>query len=149
MGFRMRKSIKIAPGIKVNVGRKSASVSLGPKGMKRTYSTTGRKTTSVSLGHGISYSSSSGGKRRSSAKRNTVKKQTQQIKKDTSKYNTICIVLGVIAFITSFIYLGFFVAIPSIVLGIKYTLEHGKDKKVLIGCICSLIGIIISFSLAG
>lgn len=29
MGFRMRKSFKIAPGVRVNVGTKSAGVSVG------------------------------------------------------------------------------------------------------------------------
>lgn len=147
MGFRMKKSFKVAPGVKVNLGRKSASVSLGPKGFKRTYSTTGRKTTSVSLGHGMSYTTSKSGNRKGThtATRNTV---VQKKQKDTSSYNIICLILGIIAFLTSFVYLGFFVAIPSIVLGIKYTIDHGKDKKVLIGCILSLVGIIIAFALA-
>lgn len=34
MGFRFRKSFKIAPGIKVNVSKKGASLSAGAKGFR-------------------------------------------------------------------------------------------------------------------
>lgn len=61
MGLRFRKSIKIAPGVRVNVGKKSSSISFGGKGMRYTISSTGRKTTSVGIpGTGIYYTSSSG-----------------------------------------------------------------------------------------
>ena len=63
MGFRFRKSVKIAPGIKLNLGKKSASVSFGGKGARYTVSSTGRKTASVGIpGTGISYSEQNGGK---------------------------------------------------------------------------------------
>lgn len=68
MGFRYRKSIKIAPGVRVNIGKKSASVSLGGKGFRTTYSTSGRKTTTVGLpGTGLSYSSSTSTKKATNA----------------------------------------------------------------------------------
>lgn len=44
-----RKSFKLFPGVRLNLGKKSASVTVGPKGLKRTYSTTGRTTTSADL----------------------------------------------------------------------------------------------------
>lgn len=57
MGFRFRKSVKIAPGVRLNLNRKSASISLGGKGAHYTVSSTGRKTATVGLpGTGISYS---------------------------------------------------------------------------------------------
>lgn len=56
MGLRFRKSISLLPGVKLNIGTKSASISLGKKGMHYTMSTTGRKTVSVGLpGTGLSY----------------------------------------------------------------------------------------------
>lgn len=56
MGFRFRKSIKIFPGFRLNFGKKSASISIGGKGFKKTYSTTGKVTTSIGIpGTGISY----------------------------------------------------------------------------------------------
>ncbi|MER1958841.1 MAG: DUF4236 domain-containing protein [Solibacillus sp.] len=56
MGFRFRKSIKVAPGVKINLGKKGASVTVGNK-YARTTIGKGRRTNSVSLpGTGISYS---------------------------------------------------------------------------------------------
>lgn len=60
--MRFRKSVKIAPGVKVNLNKKSTSVTFGGKGVHRTISSTGKKTTSVGLpGSGAYYTTSSGG----------------------------------------------------------------------------------------
>nr|DAM37286.1 MAG TPA: TM2 domain [Caudoviricetes sp.] len=62
MGLRFRKSKQIMPGVRLNFSGKSASVSVGPKGLKKTFSTSGRTTTTAGIpGSGISYSSRSGG----------------------------------------------------------------------------------------
>lgn len=59
MGMRFRKSKKIAPGVRVKLNAKSASISIGPKGFKKTFSTSGRTTTTVGIpGTGLSYSTS-------------------------------------------------------------------------------------------
>ena len=56
MGFRFRKSISLGKGLKLNIGTKSASISAGTKGVRKTISTTGRETTTFSIpGTGISY----------------------------------------------------------------------------------------------
>lgn len=61
MGLKFRKSYKIAPGVKVNINKKSSSVSFGGKGVHHSISSTGRKTTSVGIpGSGIGYTHSSG-----------------------------------------------------------------------------------------
>ena len=66
MGFRFRRSFKIAPGVRVNLNKKSASVSFGTKGLKHTVSTTGKSHTTVGIpGTGLSYTTSSGGVARS------------------------------------------------------------------------------------
>lgn len=66
MGFRFRRSFKIAPGVRVNLNKKSASVSFGTKGLKHTVSTTGKSHTTVGIpGTGLSYTTSSGGAARS------------------------------------------------------------------------------------
>jgi len=49
MGLRFRRSIKIAPGVRVNLNKKSASVTFGPKGLKHTVSTTGKSHTTVGV----------------------------------------------------------------------------------------------------
>jgi len=62
MGFRFRRSKKILPGVRLNLNKNSASLSFGPRGLKRTISTTGRSTTTVGIpGTGIHYSERSGG----------------------------------------------------------------------------------------
>ena len=62
MGFRFRKSIKIAPGVRVNLNKNSTSVTFGGKGFHHTVSSTGRKTTTAGIpGTGISYTTTDGG----------------------------------------------------------------------------------------
>lgn len=66
MGFRFRKSFKVAPGVRLNLGKKSSSISIGGKGFSTSISTTGKRTRTVSIpGTGISHVSTSGGKRSS------------------------------------------------------------------------------------
>lgn len=61
MGLRFRKSIKIAPGVKINLNKKSTSVTFGGKGVHYTASSTGKKTASVGIpGTGISYTKTTG-----------------------------------------------------------------------------------------
>ena len=61
MGWRFRKSIKILPGVRVNFGLRSSSISFGGKGFRTTYSSTGRVTRSVGIpGTGLSYVTTSG-----------------------------------------------------------------------------------------
>ena len=60
MGFRFRKSIKLAPGVRLNLGKKSASISFGTRGLRHTISTSGRRTVSIGVpGTGIYYTKSS------------------------------------------------------------------------------------------
>jgi hypothetical protein len=47
MGIRVRKSFKVAPGVRVNVGNKSSSVTVGNKYGRATISTSGDKRSKV------------------------------------------------------------------------------------------------------
>ena len=59
MGLRFRKSITILPGVKLNLGKTGASVSLGVKGLHANIHTSGKVTGTASLpGTGISYQKS-------------------------------------------------------------------------------------------
>lgn len=59
MGFNFRKSFSLGNGVRVTVGKKSASVSVGRKGVRGSISTTGKATGTVSIpGTGLSYSTS-------------------------------------------------------------------------------------------
>ncbi len=62
MGWGFRKSIKIAPGVRINLSRSGISTSLGGKGF--TYNTRGRITTSIP-GTGIRYTTSLKGRKSS------------------------------------------------------------------------------------
>ena len=56
MGLRFRKSITILPGVKLNIGKTGASLSLGTKGIHANIHTNGTVTGTASLpGTGISY----------------------------------------------------------------------------------------------
>ena len=98
MGTRFRRSFKIAPGVRVNLNKKSASVSFGPKGLKHTISTTGKSHTTVGIpGTGLSYTTSSGGK--SGAQQGAVSIPAAQ-RPTSSKSKTVALLLC--------IFLGFF-----------------------------------------
>ena len=53
--FRFRKSIKLAPGIKINLNKKSVSLTTGVKGFHHTVGTRGSQTTIGLPGTGLSY----------------------------------------------------------------------------------------------
>lgn len=55
MGFRFRKSIKIAPGISLNLGKKGISASIGPRGAKVTIGSRGSRATLGIPGTGMSF----------------------------------------------------------------------------------------------
>lgn len=56
MPVTFRKSFRILPGVRLNIGRKSWSLTIGPKkGPKRTWSSTGRTTTSMDLPGPLGY----------------------------------------------------------------------------------------------
>ena len=59
MGLRFRKSITILPGVKLNLGKTGASISLGVKGLHANIHTSGKVTGTASLpGTGVSYQKS-------------------------------------------------------------------------------------------
>lgn len=56
MGLRLRKSVKIAPGVRLNIGKKSVGVSAGVKGYRKSINSSGRVTTSIGTPvAGVSY----------------------------------------------------------------------------------------------
>lgn len=119
MGFKFRKQVKIAPGVKLNINKNSASVSIGPKGLKQTYSTTGKKTTTVGIpGTGLSYSTTESIKKPNESKPS----EDQSTSSETySTCSTICFVLSVPLLIIGLLYaildrIGFFFACVGLIL---------------------------------
>jgi hypothetical protein len=65
MGFRFRRSFKIAPGVRLNMGRSGfTSMSVGPRGLKMNVGARGVRTTVGIPGTGISYTTSTATGRR-------------------------------------------------------------------------------------
>lgn len=88
MGLRFKKSIKIAPGVKVNLNKNSTSVSVGTKGKHYTVNSKGKTTTTVGIpGTGLSYSTTSSG---SKSKKTSVKSKTPAVKKSKPKKKGGC-----------------------------------------------------------
>jgi hypothetical protein len=56
MGFRFRRSLRLAPGIRINLSKTGASLSLGRRGATMNFSRRGTKATVGVPGTGISYS---------------------------------------------------------------------------------------------
>lgn len=56
MGFRFRRSLKIAPGIRLNLGKRGTSLSIGGRGATVNVGKKGVRTTVGIPGTGISYS---------------------------------------------------------------------------------------------
>jgi hypothetical protein len=56
VGFRFRRSFRLLPGIRLNVGGKSASLSFGGRGFHYTVGTAGRRVTVGLPGTGLSWS---------------------------------------------------------------------------------------------
>jgi uncharacterized protein DUF4236 len=50
--FGFRKSFRIVPGVKLNVGKRSAGLSAGPRGLKLSANSRGRRQASASW-HGL------------------------------------------------------------------------------------------------
>ncbi|WP_369204989.1 DUF4236 domain-containing protein [Streptomyces sp. PU-14G] len=60
MGLTFRKSIRILPGVRMNINRRSVSFRVGgPGGGRRTYGSRGRRTTSMDLPGPFGYRRSS------------------------------------------------------------------------------------------
>ena len=69
LGLRFRKSVKIAPGIKLNFNKKSTGLTFGGKGFHYTINSKGKRTKSVGIpGTGLYYSTSSSGSKNEKSK---------------------------------------------------------------------------------
>jgi len=73
MGFRFRRSLKIIPGLQLNLGKRGASVSVGQRGARVTLGRDNVRTTGGIPGTGVSYTHSQpyGRDGRDSSRRNS------------------------------------------------------------------------------
>jgi tetratricopeptide (TPR) repeat protein len=77
MGFRMRKSMKIAPGVRLSVSKSGVGASVGGKGARYSAHSSGRRTTTLGSGvvPGVYYQESSGGGRSRSGSQSRAQQQ--------------------------------------------------------------------------
>ena len=144
MGLRFRKSFKIAPGVKVNLNKRSTSVTFGGKVFHHTISSTGKRTSSASIpGTGIYYTKTSGKKKtakRGATPRRTVPKAPKNHRpKNTQKWYTRT---GWIIFFLIFL------SPLGIYLMWRYKKGWNKISKVSISILCSFWFIILLASAA-
>lgn len=81
MGFRFRKSVKIAPGVRMNIGKRGVGFSAGVKGARISTGPSGTRLTTSIPGTGISYQTKLSSKKRRPARKqyNTLTEQ-QKVK---------------------------------------------------------------------
>ena len=77
MSFRFRRSVKLMPGVRLNVGLGRSSLSLGGRGATVNLSSRGTRTTLGIPGTGLSWTSSSGGSRASGRARGPTQRQLE------------------------------------------------------------------------
>lgn len=101
MAMRFRRSKKIAPGVRLTLGKGSASVRFGPRGIGVSKSTTGRTTTSVGVpGSGLSWTRSTTAKRKAAPPKATATPSRSPAELDRRRRMNrvlIPVVLGIIA----------------------------------------------------
>lgn len=82
MGVRFRKSFKVAPGVKFNVGKKGVSTSIGGKGLRVNSSSRGVSVGTSIPGTGISYSKNLSSRNKRPQRTNYERLQQQQAKEE-------------------------------------------------------------------
>lgn len=88
MGLRFRKSFKVAPGVKVNLGKKSAGVSIGGKYGGVSFNTkSGARVRASAPGTGLSYSTKVGGAKQQS--RNTSSQKARNASYQQPQNNSV------------------------------------------------------------
>ena len=93
MAIRYRRSKKIFPGVKLNLNKKSISVTVGPKWLHKTYSTTGRTTTTASIpGTGLYASATAKPKQAETP----VRPNPEKAKPDKATIVRRCIIWGIV-----------------------------------------------------
>ncbi len=103
MGLRFRKSIKIAPGVRVNVSTRGTSLSVGKRGLTTNISRRGVRSTIGIPGSGISYTTRTA---RWNNRRNIANLPNRQFVNDAS-YRRVSFLLGMGIFFMPYIFAWF------------------------------------------
>lgn len=140
MGLRFRKSFKIAPGVKLNFGKKSQSITFGGKGVHYTVNSKGKTTKSIGIpGSGLYYTETSNSGSGSMQDENRSNTGGFNIKNMGCLGWILILVLGLIAMTFAIaLYPAFWIlAIPATIYFLK-SKKYSKFRKRNIA-ICSII----------
>lgn len=96
MGLKFRKSKKIAPGVRLNFSKKGMGVSFGGKHARYSISPTGRRTTSFRIAPGLTYSKSSGGRKRARKANTTYYSAYKEPRKQVKTSNAVASIIFII-----------------------------------------------------
>ena len=141
MGFRFRRSFKIAPGLKVNFNKNSVSLTAGTRGAHYTINSKGKKTKSVGIpGTGLSYTETTGGAKRTNSAGGSNSMDT----KSTRKSNGCLTIVGIIFLIALAIAIYSFAWIPGLIALVYFALKKNLDKKQKLTRIGIAIAVIIT-----
>lgn len=148
MGLRFRKSVKIAPGVKLNLNKKSVGVTIGKKGAHYTVNSKGKKTASVGIpGTGLSYSTSSGGNT-SNNKQTSSSSSTGGSNKKGGCATCLLYLLGICLVLAIFAYAWIPGIIGMIYFSRKITNPSEKKKTLgILGVITVLSFLLFAFTL--
>ena len=148
MGFRFRKSVKIAPGVRMNFGKKGVGMSFGTKGARVSVNSSGRSRATVGIpGTGLSYSTSLNGKKKRKTTKATPVQKAPKVKKPASPitklllgaFYILCCIYMLIYGIIQFAQSGWILVVLGLALGffaVRYSrkqlwsvLEEHKKKN--------------------
>ena len=121
MAFRFRKSFKVAPGVRVNLGKKNVSVTVGGRGGRITTGTAGTTVSASVPGTGFGYSSrlSTGTAARKAAS-----------SPDASNGGDTLAGLGILSSICGIFFPPLLIfSVPAIVLGKVWSRRIKKDRE--------------------
>lgn len=108
MGFNFRKSLKIAPGVKLNIGKNGiTSVSAGVKGARVSVGKKGTRTTVGIPGTGLSYSSYESNKKNKNSFNNAQLSYLNANYTNSFNYRKVSILLGIGIFVMPYIFSWF------------------------------------------
>ncbi|MFC4403280.1 DUF4236 domain-containing protein [Gracilibacillus xinjiangensis] len=89
MGLKFRKSFKVAPGVRMNIGKRGVSTSIGGKGGRVNFSSRGVSVGTSIPGTGISYNKRIVGSRNKRPQRTNYERIKQQQEREIAKANQL------------------------------------------------------------
>lgn len=99
--FRFRRSLKIAPGLRLNFNKRSVGISAGTRGARYSINSDGRRTRSVGIpGTGLSYRSQTGATRHTSDEVGQVATVPSLTRLVASLVGWLTVLLFVVAFLS-------------------------------------------------